>query len=207
MGIFCPGVISKCVQCLNEFDGKTLYYTVVNRPSVAGAVLQTHLSLSEQYFSSKSSKHHHSSTIRARDLTCLHNVRHLSRFRCQMNAKQNNTIFLSQLVELRRGGPFIKPSILTNTDICHGDKKGGASKERKCSQIGFGISCLPHLARIQPVSENCFFAWLICKIHFHCGYVILVAKDTGPKYKGIGCTVPIVFSIQGGVFIGHFMCR
>ena len=45
---------------------------IVNRPGVAGVVLQTPPSrinsLTQQYFSSQSSKHNNSQTVRARDL-------------------------------------------------------------------------------------------------------------------------------------------
>ena len=59
---------------------------LINRTGVAGAVLQSppslihwfNDSLSQRSFSSKSSEHHKSQTIRARDLKCWHNVYHLS---------------------------------------------------------------------------------------------------------------------------------
>ena len=49
---------------------------IFNRPGVAGAVLQSPLSLIHwlRSFSSKSSKHHKSKTIRASDLKFCHNV-------------------------------------------------------------------------------------------------------------------------------------
>ena len=47
-------------------------FIVFNRPGAAGAILQTPLSLNNAFIdgslSSKSSKHHYSQTVRARDL-------------------------------------------------------------------------------------------------------------------------------------------
>ena len=69
---------------LSSFHG-----SVVNRPRVAGDVLQTPVSLtdwsSEQSFSFKSLKHHKSQTNRARDLTFLHNVHHVSHVMCHVS--------------------------------------------------------------------------------------------------------------------------
>ena len=45
-----------------------LLLTIKNRPGVAGAVLQTHSSLRRSSFSSKSSEHLHSQTVRAREI-------------------------------------------------------------------------------------------------------------------------------------------
>ena len=42
--------------------------------------------LSHPTFSSKSSKHHKSQTVRARDLTFLHNVHHLTHVMCHMSS-------------------------------------------------------------------------------------------------------------------------
>ena len=51
-----------------------IVYRVFNRPSVAAAVLQTHLEVSHWSFSSKSLKCHKSLTIRARELKLWENV-------------------------------------------------------------------------------------------------------------------------------------
>ena len=62
---------------------------VFNRPSVAGAVLQTPLSLIHSLigdlFSFKSSKHHKSQTIRARELTFWENVYPPPHVTCHMS--------------------------------------------------------------------------------------------------------------------------
>ena len=67
--------------CLPQSLMTWLFHRVSNRPSVAGAVLQTPLwfiySVTHWVpFSSQSSKHHNSQIVRARDLKFLHNVHH-----------------------------------------------------------------------------------------------------------------------------------
>ena len=56
-----------------------------NRPSVAGAVLQTPFLLIDSSFSSESSRQLHTQTIKARDLKFLHNIYHLLCVRCHMS--------------------------------------------------------------------------------------------------------------------------
>ena len=62
---------------------------LINRPGVAGAVLQTTLSLidsiSQSFFSSQSSKYNFSQTVKARTLTFIENFHHPLCVKCHMS--------------------------------------------------------------------------------------------------------------------------
>ena len=95
--IIMPGhQCEQCEDCEQRGDTSWMVEKIVNRPGVAGAVLQTPSSfihsVSQWSFSSESSKYHKSQTVRARELTFGENVHppqhvtcHVSRVTCQVS--------------------------------------------------------------------------------------------------------------------------
>ena len=92
----CDGVVIGVLQRTSkEHHGGVMF----NRPGIAGAVLQS--APIDRSFSSKSSKHHKSKTIRSRDLKFWHNVHHQSCVGCHMSCvKCIFLVFFYNLVEL-----------------------------------------------------------------------------------------------------------
>ena len=90
---------------LNKLLGQIRYLCVLtdyifNRPRVAGAVLQTPPSLIQRPFSSRSSEHHYTQTVRARELKFW--VSGVTR-----NVSPFFFFFLAKVVGLVSGGSFI----------------------------------------------------------------------------------------------------
>ena len=93
---FCSLGLPCCLVSVSGLLKPDLIYKINNKSGVAGAVLQSPLSiinyLTNLPISSQSSKRHNSQTVRARDLKCWHNVCHslcvtcpVSGVRCHMS--------------------------------------------------------------------------------------------------------------------------
>ena len=89
-----------------HFFSATFYQTQCSR-----AVKKTSITdwFSHRSFASKSSKHHNSQTIRARDLTFLYNVHHVSRVMCHISpiTCQMSGVFFKPFLELLGLGSVI----------------------------------------------------------------------------------------------------